>query len=116
MCRRRRGIMLTDVVLGIALLGLVGVLLATTVERHGKATQRLAASRAALRAADRVMSDLQIGQAPPASDERTRWQVTPLDAPAPRGQVWVEVRVVHRDRAATLIGAVPASSVKGVVP
>ena len=114
---RRRGIMLTDAVLGIALLVTIGVVLSSTVARHGKATERLSASRAALRAAERVMTDLQLGQAPPASDEATRWQVTRLESPAaPRGQVWVEVRVEHRGRSATLNGIVPASSVKGVTP
>ena len=108
---RRRGIMLTDVVLGLALLATIGVLLSATVGRHGKATARLSASRAALRAAEHVMTDLQRGQAPPASDERTRWDVRRLESPAAlAGQVWVEVHVVHRERSATLTGLVPASS------
>ena len=110
--RKRRGIMLTDVVLGIALLAMVAALLATTVARQAQATERLAASRAAMRFAERVVGDLQLGQAPPASDERTRWQVKPLESPAPRGRVWVEVRVTHRGREATLTAVVPASAVR----
>jgi hypothetical protein len=114
---RRRGIMLIDVVLGLALLATIGVLLSATVGRHGEATERLAASRAALCAAENVLTDLQHGQAPPASDELTRWDVRQLQSPAaPVGQVWVEVHVVHRERTATLTGLVPASSLKGVAP
>ncbi|MDQ3440399.1 MAG: hypothetical protein M3478_08640 [Planctomycetota bacterium] len=112
----RRGIMLTDVVLGLALLATIGVLLSATVGRHGRATDRLYASRAALRAAEHVLTDLQRGQAPPASDERTRWDVRRLESPAPAGQAWIEVHVVHRERSATLTGLAPASSLKGAAP
>lgn len=116
--RRRRGIMFTDVVLGLALLATTGVLLSATVRRHGQAMQRLSGSRAAHRAAERVMTDLQLGRTPPASDDeqRTRWEVRRLESPAPRGQVWVELRVVHRERSATLTGVVPAASAKGAAP
>jgi hypothetical protein len=72
---KRRGIMMTDAVLGLALLAMVAALLAATVARHAQANERLAGSRAAMRYAERVVGDLQLGQAPPASDERARWQV-----------------------------------------
>lgn len=103
--------MMTDAVLGIVLLAMVAALLATTLAQHTAANERLAASRAATRFAERVVADLQLGQAPPASDEQSRWDVVRLETPAPRGQVWVEVRVIHRGREATMIAVVPAASV-----
>jgi hypothetical protein len=113
---KRRGIMMTDAVLGLALLAMVAALLAVTVARHVQANERLAGSRAAMRYAERVAGDLQLGQAPPASEEHARWQVKPLDAPAPRGQVWVEVRVTTRGREATLVAVVPASAAPKEAP
>ena len=115
---RRRGIMLIDVVLGLALLATIAVLLSATVGRYGEATERLAASRAALRAAENVLTDLQRGQTPQAAtDGRIRWNVRRMESSAPpAGHVWVEVRVVHGTRSATLTGLVPASSLKGVAP
>ena len=108
--------MLADVVLGLALLATVGVLLTATVGQHAKATERLSASRAALRAAERILTDLQTGGVPPPSDARVRWDVRRLASPAPRGRVWVEVRVSHRDRSTALTGLIPASSFTGEVP
>ena len=116
MGRRRRGIMLIDVVLGLALLATIGVLLSATAGRYGMATQRMSDSRAALRAAEHVLTNLQRGQAPPASDTRIRWVVRRLESPAPGGHVWVEVHVVHRERSATLTGLVRAPALKDVAP
>jgi hypothetical protein len=108
--------MLMDVVLGLALLATIGMLLSATAGRYGMATQRMSDSRAALRAAEHVLTELQRGQAPPANDARIRWDVRRLESPAPDGHVWVEVHVVHRERPATLTGMVPAPALKGVAP
>ena len=116
---RRRGIMLIDVVLGLALLATIAVLLSATVRRYGEASDRLAASRAALRAAENVLTDLQRGHMPPAAtDGRIRWDVRLMESSSapPAGHVWVQVHVVHGTRSAALTGLVPASSLKGVAP
>lgn len=111
--RAPRGAILADAVLGLVIVAATGALLSTTISRHQQAGERLAATRAAVRAAERVLTDLQLGQVPPTSDDRAWWEIRKLDAPAPAGQVWVEVRAVSGGRSASLTGIIPAASVKG---
>ena len=112
----RRGIFLTDALLGLILISVTAAMLSSTVGYHQKATGSLSASRAAARAAERVLSDLQLGQTPQASDQTLKWEIQPLKALAPRGQVWVEIRVHSRGKSASLTGMVPVGSVKGGAP
>ncbi len=114
--RRRSGIILADVVLGLLIVAATGALLSTTISQHHKAAERLAGSRAAVRAAERVLSHLQLRQTPAASDHNLKWELRPLEAVAPSGHAWLEVRVVHRQRSASVTGIVPAPSVQGGVP
>ncbi len=114
--RRRSGIILADVVLGLLIVAATGALLSATTSHHRKASERLAASRAAVRAAERVLSDLQLGQAPAASNENLKWELRPLEAAAPSGHAWVEVRVVHRERSTSVTGIILTPNVQGGVP
>lgn len=114
--RCRRGVILADVVLGLVIVAATGALLSTTIARHHKAGERLAGSRAAVRAAERVLTDLQLEQPPPANDDGSRWEIQRLEAPAPPGQSWVEVRAFSQERSASLTGLVPAGSVNGGAP
>lgn len=112
------GIILADVVLGLLIVSATGALLSMTIAQHHKATERLAASRGALRAAERALNDLQMGQVPSASDENLEWKVRPLEGIAPSGRAWVEVRAAYQKRSAAVTGLVPvaAPSTQGSAP
>ncbi len=58
---RRSGIILADVVLGLLIVSATGALLSMTISQHHRAAARLGGSRAAQRAAERVLSELQCG-------------------------------------------------------
>src|SRR5438045_2380792 len=104
--RRRqhpRGFFFLDVLLGLVLIGLLGTIMAGTATRTVRADQRLADSRAATRAAERVLVILQSGAAPPKPDDGTLVTVTRPDAQT-GDRVWVRVDAVVNGRTGTLYG------------
>ncbi len=104
----RRGFMLVDVTVGLIIIGLVGVLLATSLGRQRAATQRLGDSRDAARLAEESLTRLQMQQDLPPETARRKVTVRYLpDAPPSPGQSWAEVTATIQGRSVTLTGAVP---------
>jgi type II secretory pathway pseudopilin PulG len=113
--RRRRGLFLVDVVVGLAILALVGVIFAVAVGRQNRAAQRLGDQREAVRLAEAALTSLQAGggaapSPPPLADVSVTVRALPDPPPSP-GTRWAEARADVRGRTATLIGAVPAGAV-----
>jgi hypothetical protein len=105
----RRGFFVADIGIGLAIIGLVAVLLVTAVGRHNKAAARLADSRAAVRVAESVLISLQTGAEVPADAEATvRIERSPAAAAAGVHWEWASVTVTYRGRSAVLNGLVPA--------
>src|SRR5688500_20404979 len=101
----RRGFFLTDMMVGLILVGILTVVLGATVWRTNLVGKRLADNRAALRLAERTLADLRTGtpHAAPVGQVQLRRL---SDGPA--GQAWVEVRANVEGRSTRLVGMVDA--------
>jgi type II secretory pathway pseudopilin PulG len=109
---RRRGYMLLDAVMGLAMVGILTTALVVAINRQHRAEQKLADSRAAVRLAERALAEMQASGKAPARDERTRIEVRLVDGGVDgRDQVWVEVIAASGDSTATLLGLVPRSAI-----
>ncbi len=97
---RRRGYIIADAVLAIAVVALAGLMLASTLGHAGNAGRAIAESRSAQASATEVLLCLQTGTEPPKSDGSLRIDIVPLsDAPAaPEGWSWVRVEARYRDK------------------
>lgn len=104
----RRGFLVADIGIGLAITALVAVLLATAVGRHNRAASRLADSRAAVRMAEAVLIGLQTRKPAPAVEEAAVDVQRSPASDGPAGWEWATVTVEHRGRSAVLTGLVPA--------
>jgi hypothetical protein len=88
--------------------GLAAVL-AVMLNRQNLAEQKLADSRAAVRLAERLLTELQTSAPSTASpNEETRISIRPCDGQANvSGSAWVEVQITFRGQSTHLIGLVP---------
>jgi hypothetical protein len=109
--QRRTGFIMTDLVIGLGLVTIVGLLLAGAVGRSGATEQRLADQRAAVRVAEHAMLNLQRHQPLPQLGGDVRIATRAVDgADAPAGFSWTAVDATVRGRRATLVGLVPADT------
>ena len=105
--RKRRGIFMTDTMIGFAITAVLALVLVTAVTKSRRAETRLDDGSAAWRIAQRAMADLQQGKMPNKTEEaEIKVTVAPGGAKTP-GQTWTNVTVTYRGRTATLIGLVP---------
>ena len=101
-----RAFVMLDALIGLMIVGTLGLILATAVGTQYRAQQKLADLRAANRAAERILLNLQHGQTPPVLPH-TDVKIHPITGDAPRGFAWTTVEVTVRGRSATLYGIVP---------
>jgi hypothetical protein len=95
-----------DAVLALVILGVLLMMLTATTAQQAKGERKLAATRAAVRAAEAALLTLQAGGAPAGV------RVDRLPDAAPAGFAWV--RVSRPDAPATsLVGLVPADRAVG---
>ena len=119
---RRKGLFLSDVIIGLAIVAVLTVSLMAALGRHRQASRKLADLREATRSAEAVLTDLQAGRASPASDLAfTVAAISPptgdaASGPAPSGGTWVEVAVTVGGQRATLTGLVPSGAVPATGP
>jgi type II secretory pathway pseudopilin PulG len=102
-----------DVMAAIALIGVLLVLMSSTVTSQRNASGRLADRRAATQAAEAALIALQSGGAP--ADEAVSVRAA-ADAPESAAGRWVEVEAVRGDERVTLTGLVPADAAIGGTP
>jgi type II secretory pathway pseudopilin PulG len=106
--QRRPAFMLTDTIIGLMIVGILGTVLVTAITTDGRAKRQLNDSAAALHIAQRVMATLREGKPAPQSLDDATVQVGPADGAAPAtGKTWVRVAVNYHGRTATLIGLAP---------
>lgn len=105
--RRRRGIFLTDTLIGFAITATLALVLVTAITKSHRAETRLDDGAAAWRIAQRAMADLQQGK-PPNKTEEAEIKVTDAAGGAKSpGQTWTNVTVSYHGHTASLIGLVP---------
>ena len=108
--RHRRAFIMTDVAVGLAILGMIAAVLASAVGRERAAELRLAGDRAAARVAEHVLLDLQLRQPVPRLPDHVHVVVQRLHdvEPSAPGYAWAAVEAkVGNGRSAMLLGLVP---------
>lgn len=101
----RRGFLIIDMLIGLTLLGTLATVLAIGVRSQQKGAAHLAESRAALRAAEAALIDLQSGANQPTPRRGVTVRVTDdPTTPASAGHRWVRIEAICNGRSATLYG------------
>lgn len=106
--RVRHGILMADVMLGLAVLGVLTAVLISAMSRTHRAADRMSNARTAGRVAQEVLVDLQAGLPTPPQDAETKISVEPAGGGAKvQGRRWVQVVVSFRGESGLLVGLVP---------
>jgi type II secretory pathway pseudopilin PulG len=108
--RRRCAFLIAEAIMGLAIIVILTAVLSVALVRQNRASHKLSDSRAAERAAERTLTALQVRRPPPAPEEGSVIEIIPIQPAAGVGDlVWVQVRVTHRGRTATLVGLAPTT-------
>ena len=114
---RGRAFLTADAVLALAIVGILAAALAATLNRHHKASQRLAEARADVRLAEEVLLAMQSGEKVPSAPQGVKIDLNLLDRrDAPDGCAWVRVGIARGPRMTELVGLVRADALKGASP
>jgi hypothetical protein len=128
--KSRGGWILLDLITALIILLAVMATLTAALARQQRNERKLADTRAAMRLAEETATALQWGQVPPAPPEGESVEIVPLQpqsqpasqptpatpekpatsATTPAGHTWVNIRVTHNGRAATLVALTPAKA------
>ena len=101
----RRGFFATETVVGLSIILLLIMALATAVQRHQKGSDRLSDSREMMRLAEQTITAMQLGETPPTAAAGTNVTVISLDRPTGMEKLqWVRVTVSRGGRSVTLVG------------
>ena len=113
MKRRRQGIWIEEVVMGLAILVALAAALTAAARAHSRGLQYLSDQRNAARVAETVLTSLQAGRELPSQVEGVVYQVNDLKGAANVENLkWVEVNVRVDRTTANLIGLAPAPKEK----
>ena len=97
--------MLADAMIGLTILAILGVVIATAMNWRQRSSERLADYRAATRAAERTLFELHQGQHPTAPDASAMVRVEPVaDGQEIDGFRWVRVTAMCKRGVVTLVG------------
>jgi type II secretory pathway pseudopilin PulG len=109
--RTRHGFLIADVMMGLAVLGVVAVVLISASSRTGRAADRLSNARTAGRVAEQVLVEMQAGLPLSQPDAETKIAVEPTAGGANvPGRRWVRVVVSFRGESRLLVGLVPEAA------
>jgi type II secretory pathway pseudopilin PulG len=111
---RQCGFMFIDAVIGLAIVGMLIVMLGVALNRQARAMARFADERGATWAAEAALAQMQNGHA--LTTKEIKVDPTEGADAAPAGYVWVNVRATHGDRSAALIGLVPRAALAAPSP
>lgn len=106
---------MTDALIGMAILVILSVAVATVAVKHSRGAERLANSRQAMRLAEQTIVALQTGAPPPTPAEGSAIEIRPQasdSATAIPGFAWVTVHVTHAGRSVELTGLVRAAAAR----
>jgi len=105
--RRRRGIFLADMLTAMAIVAVLAVSMFVLLARANNAGRKMAESRAASRAAESFLADLQSARPPlPAPGQEVAVHPEPGGAAVP-GYAWVRVTATITGESADIVGLVP---------
>ncbi len=115
MRRNDRGLILLDALVGMLIVGLLLGVLAVSLSHQRNAATLMETQRRLDRLAEDVLTDLQAGRRPAAPTWDTEvdptFSIVALPDAAPGdGWQWAEVTARHERRKASVVGAVPVSS------
>lgn len=104
-----RGFFIYEMIIGMGILAVAALVLFVATTRTHLASSRFADARAATRAAEAALVNLQAGLPPGEVDKDTHVQVAPVPSSpgSPAGWYWVDITATVRDQARTLTGLVP---------
>lgn len=106
----RRGIMLLDALIGLAVVAVLIIVLSIAMTRQQRAGSALAEHRRAIRAAEAAMTRMQAGeQFPPELFDAQLSQQPIASNAAPAGYHWIRIEAKVNRQQSTLIGLVPAT-------
>ncbi len=96
---------------GLFIVSMVAILLASAVTRQNSAQRRLADSRAATRLAEHALLNLQLAQPLPQPAAAEQIEIHPTaGGQAPAGYTWAVAHAAVRGQQATVFGVVPAGA------
>jgi type II secretory pathway pseudopilin PulG len=108
---RRRGFGLLDVMMGLAVIGILLLTLGAAVGHFRAGSRTLADQRAAVRSAEAALTAMQAGRPLPRGAADAQIEALPAEGgTAPAGQRWVEVRARVHGQQAAVTGLVPATA------
>jgi type II secretory pathway pseudopilin PulG len=103
--------MVMDAIVGLAILALLGVIVATELSWHARAAKRLSNVRAASQIAELALFDLQQGQQPPTVQGTDQITVEQLGGGDQISHgAWVRVTATFDGQSAVLVGLVNADT------
>jgi type II secretory pathway pseudopilin PulG len=104
---RRSGFLIIDMVIGMILLSALGLVLAVGVRAQQRGAMHLNDSRAAMRAAEAALVEMQSGAAEPSARRGVNVRViNESNTTAPVGYRWVRIEATCNGRAASIYGLV----------
>lgn len=103
---RQRGFLMMDIFIGLGVIIILAMVVGMAIVATGKSVQSLADHRAAVREAERVLTQLQQGKT-------VNHPVKVLEADGPKGMTWVRVEATVEGRSAQLVGIVPTRVMEG---
>ncbi len=110
---RHRAFLLAEVIVAIALVGIVVTLLSVSLHQKTVNSQRLEDSRRATSLAEQTLTALQTGATRPEAPHGAMVVVKQLDTPTSVGRLaWAEVQVQLNGREARIIGVVRAGALQ----
>ena len=110
--RRRGGYLLIDVMMGIAIVGVMAIAMAVAADHQRRASRRLADYQTTVRLAEQVLTDMQLGRPVVVVDQGVSVTVQRVDGGAPiPGQAWVQVTATRAPHVARLVGLAPVGAI-----
>ena len=102
----RRGFLVADMLVALAIVALLAAIMAATLGKQAKASIKFSQTRAAMRLAEAAMADMQTGQSPSPPQAGTLGVRRMPAQTQPAGMAWVEVTVQLEGGRAALLGLV----------
>jgi type II secretory pathway pseudopilin PulG len=106
-----RAFLIADVMMALALLGVIAAIVIVSSSRTDRAADRLSNARHAGRIAEELLIDLEAGLPLPSADAQTQIRIESSDGGAQvPGKRWVQVVVTYQGESRLLVGLVPEAT------
>jgi len=111
--RKQYGLIVTDMMVGLAIVSLLATILAVTLGYEKRAVRAADQQQHLAVQAEQVLVSMQSGTPVPEIELPQQLHVTPVEAPTgttAAGLAWVRVEVTRGPQSASLVGVVPESA------